>query len=58
MKERFRHIAEGAAHAVRTYWAFLLAFLVVVVWALTGPYFNYRTLGSWSSTPAQRSLPS
>jgi low affinity Fe/Cu permease len=41
MKEKFRHIAENAAHAVGTYWAFLLALLVVVVWALTGPYFNY-----------------
>jgi low affinity Fe/Cu permease len=41
MKEKFRHIAESAAHAVGTYWAFLLALLVVILWALTGPYFNY-----------------
>jgi low affinity Fe/Cu permease len=41
MKEKFRRIAESAAHAVGTYWAFLLALVVVVVWALTGPYFNY-----------------
>jgi low affinity Fe/Cu permease len=40
-EEKFRHIAESAAHAVGTYWAFLLALLVVIVWALTGPYFNY-----------------
>jgi low affinity Fe/Cu permease len=41
MKEKFRHIAEGAAHAVGSYWAFLLALIVVIAWALTGPYFNY-----------------
>ena len=41
MKEKIRHIAESAARAVGSYWAFLLAFLTVVVWALTGPYFNF-----------------
>ena len=41
MKEKIRHIAENAARAVGSYWAFLLAFLTVVVWALTGPYFNF-----------------
>ena len=41
MKEKFRRIAENAAHAAGSYWAFLLALVVVVVWALTGPYFNY-----------------
>ena len=41
MKEIFRRLAEKAAHAVGTYWAFLLALLTIVVWALTGPYFNY-----------------
>ena len=41
MKEKIRHIAERAARAVGSYWAFLLAFLTVVVWALTGPYFNF-----------------
>jgi low affinity Fe/Cu permease len=41
MKEIFRHFAEKAAHAVGSYWAFLIALLTIVVWALTGPYFNY-----------------
>jgi len=41
MKEIFRHFAEKAAHAVGSYWAFLIALLTIVVWASTGPYFNY-----------------
>ena len=41
MKEIFRRLAEKAAHAVGSYWAFLIALLTIVVWALTGPYFNY-----------------
>jgi low affinity Fe/Cu permease len=41
MKEIFRRLAEKAAHAVGSYWAFLLALLTIMVWALTGPYFNY-----------------
>jgi len=41
MREVFRTIAERTAYAVGTYWAFLLAVLTIVVWALTGPYFGY-----------------
>jgi low affinity Fe/Cu permease len=41
MKEIFRRLAEKTAHAVGSYWAFLIALLTIVVWALTGPYFNY-----------------
>ena len=41
MKELFRRLAEKSAHAVGSYWAFLIALLTIVVWALTGPYFNY-----------------
>ena len=41
MKELFHRLAENAAHAVGSYWAFLIALLTIVVWALTGPYFNY-----------------
>jgi low affinity Fe/Cu permease len=41
MKEVFRRLAEKTAHAVGSYWAFLIALLTIVVWALTGPYFNY-----------------
>jgi low affinity Fe/Cu permease len=41
MKEVFRRLAEQTAHAVGSYWAFLIALLTIVVWAMTGPYFNY-----------------
>lgn len=41
MNEFFRHYAERTAHAVGTYWAFLTALLVVAVWLITGPYFDY-----------------
>jgi low affinity Fe/Cu permease len=41
MKELFRRLAETAAHAVGSYWAFLIALITIVVWALAGPYFNY-----------------
>ncbi len=41
MRKIFRRLAENAAQAVGSYWAFLLALLTIVVWALTGPYFNY-----------------
>jgi low affinity Fe/Cu permease len=41
MKEQFRRLAETSAHAVGSYWAFLIALLTIVVWAMTGPYFNY-----------------
>jgi len=39
--ETFRRLAESAAHAVGSYWAFLLAVLTIVIWASTGPYFGY-----------------
>src|SRR6476661_4922637 len=41
MKEIFRRLAEKTAHAVGSYLAFLIALLTIVVWALTGSYFNY-----------------
>jgi low affinity Fe/Cu permease len=41
MKQTFRRLAETTAHAVGTSWAFLLALLTIVVWVVTGPYFNY-----------------
>jgi low affinity Fe/Cu permease len=41
MRKIFRRIAEDTAHAVGTSWAFLLALLTIVVWAVTGPYFSY-----------------
>jgi len=41
MTDHFRVLAERAAHAVGTHWAFMLALLVVAMWAATGPIFNY-----------------
>jgi low affinity Fe/Cu permease len=41
MGNKFRLLAEKAARAVGSYWAFLLALVIVVIWALTGPIFNY-----------------
>lgn len=41
MKEIFRRFSETAAHAVGSHWAFSAACVIVVVWAMTGSYFNY-----------------
>lgn len=41
MQNAFRAFAERTAHAVGTYWAFMLALAAVVAWAATGPYFAY-----------------
>jgi low affinity Fe/Cu permease len=41
VNEFFRKFATKAAEAVGSSWAFLLATLIIVVWALTGPLFHY-----------------
>lgn len=41
MNEFFRKFSQKTSQLVGTTWAFLIAVLVVVVWALTGPMFNY-----------------
>jgi low affinity Fe/Cu permease len=41
MRDTFNRIAASTARLVGTYWAFLLAVVVVVVWALTGPLFGF-----------------
>jgi low affinity Fe/Cu permease len=41
MKKMFRKFAATIAMASGSPWAFLLAFLVIVVWAITGPIFNF-----------------
>ena len=45
MRKMFDAAAESAARAMGTFWAFLLASLVVVVWACTGPFCNFSD--SW-----------
>jgi low affinity Fe/Cu permease len=41
MREGFRHFAHRTADVVGSPWAFLLAILVVLAWAVTGPMFHY-----------------
>ena len=41
MNEMFRKFAQKTAHAMGSSWAFLFAALVIIVWAVTGPIFNY-----------------
>lgn len=41
MREMFRIMAERAAALVGSHWAFLLAAVTVLAWAVTGPYFAY-----------------
>src|SRR4051794_36897534 len=40
-KEGFRKFGACTAAAVGSPWAFLIATLTVVVWAVTGPYYQY-----------------
>jgi low affinity Fe/Cu permease len=37
----FRTLASEAANAVGSAWAFAVAALIVLVWAVTGPFFHY-----------------
>jgi low affinity Fe/Cu permease len=41
MRDRFNRLAACAAKLVGTYWAFLLAALAIIVWAITGPLFAF-----------------
>ena len=41
MRDRFSHFAARTGAIMGSYWAFLLAILTVVVWALTGPLFQF-----------------
>jgi len=41
MKELFRKFAQTTSQAVGSSWTFILAVLIVVVWAATGPLFRY-----------------
>ncbi|HEV8631658.1 MAG TPA: low affinity iron permease family protein [Thermoanaerobaculia bacterium] len=41
MKDLFRRFSHRAAIAVGSVWAFFIALLVVVVWAVTGPLFHF-----------------
>jgi low affinity Fe/Cu permease len=41
VNEAFRIFAKSISNAMGSSWAFLTALVVVVVWAITGPIFNY-----------------
>jgi len=41
MKELFRKFAQTTSAAVGSSWAFILAVLIILVWAVTGPMFQY-----------------
>lgn len=43
MKEIFRKFANKTSAWTGSAWAFLTAFLVVIVWGLTGPIFDYSS---------------
>lgn len=45
MNEVFRVIAHRISAAMGSSWAFILALIVVLVWALSGPFFDYSE--SW-----------
>jgi len=41
MNELFRKFAQKTAQVVGTSWVFILAVLIILVWAITGPMFRY-----------------
>ena len=41
MREFFTSFANKTARAVGSYWAFLLAVLIVLIWGVTGPMFHF-----------------
>ena len=41
MKEIFRKFSEKTSHAVGSAYAFILAFLVIVIWVVSGPLFHF-----------------
>jgi low affinity Fe/Cu permease len=41
LRHHFQKFAQTASAVVGSHWAFLLALLVIIVWAATGPMFRY-----------------
>jgi low affinity Fe/Cu permease len=41
MNHLFRRFAQGAATAMGSHWAFAIAAIACLIWALTGPAFDY-----------------
>ena len=42
MREQFHKIAHIASEVLGTAWAFLLALAIIVIWAATGPLFQFN----------------
>ena len=43
MRELFHKIAHRASNFVGSPWAFIMALLIILVWVITGPIFDYST---------------
>jgi low affinity Fe/Cu permease len=41
IRDVFHHFAQRASHLVGSAWAFVVAAVVIAVWAITGPLFGY-----------------
>ena len=41
MRELFRKFAHTTSHAVGSSWAFILAAVIIIVWAIAGPMFHF-----------------
>ena len=41
MRELFRKFAQTTSQAVGSSWAFILAVVIIIVWAITGPMFHF-----------------
>ena len=48
MNDFFRSLANSTAYAVGSPWAFIAALLIVIIWALLGPWFNFSD--TWQLT--------
>lgn len=55
MNEWFRKLAHGLADAFGSPWAFVIAAILTIVWAVTGPLFVFPTRDSSSRTPSRTS---
>ena len=45
MRESFRHFAHWVSDRMGSPWAFVIALVVIVIWAVSGPWFGYSD--SW-----------
>jgi low affinity Fe/Cu permease len=41
MRELFRIFAQKTSQAVGSSWAFILSFIIIIIWAVTGPMFHF-----------------